>query len=308
MGVAQEIWQAFISAHPEVAKGNLSLEEVNQKMAAFVQTRNQQPQADFEGLSAHQMHLLLSDPLGAGSPIHLQQELTDSLLDQIPFFVLMEILYQHLLTHQSIKLTPKGNLPLALCRDLYERKLLVQDDIEQGITKKISEDNVHFLQALKVCLSLSPYARKQHNALYLTKTGKQAMAKERQVRFRQVHQDYTLRFNWAYLDDTQTQAGQFGWAYSLYLVERYGGEWQNTDFYAAKVQHAFPHLQEPIPSSRLTGYWLEFQRVYRWRFVQQFGSWFGFLELQKESQRSYYPDPLLMKKTPLLNQLFGFDR
>ena len=306
MGVAHEIWQAFITAHPEAAKGRLSLEEVNQKMATFIQARNQQPQLDFEGLSSQQVHMLLSDPLGAGSPIRLQHELTDSLLNQIPFFGLMEMLYQHLLTHQSIKLTPKGNLPLALCRDLYERKLLVQDDIERGITKKIAEDNVHFLQALKVCLSLSPYVKKQHNVLVLTRFGKQAMSQERALRLQQVLQDYTLRFNWAYLDDTQTQAGQFGWAYSLYLVHHYGTEWRNTNFYASKIQQAFPHLREPIQSSRLSGYWLDFERVYRWRFVQQFGRWFGLLALQKEHQRGCYPDPLLTKKTELLNQLFQF--
>lgn len=306
MGVAQEIWQAFIAAHPEAAEGHLSVEEVNQKMAAFTQARNQQPQLDFEGLSPQQMHLLLSDPLGRESLLGLQHELSDSVLDQIPFFRLMEILFQHLLTKQSIKLTPKGNLPLALCRDLYERKLLVQDDIEQGITKKISEDNVHFLQALKVCLLLGPYVKKQHNVLLLTKLGKQAMGQQRALRFRQVLQDYALRFNWAYLDDTPTQAGQFGWAYSLYLVNRYGSEWRNTDFYAIKVQQAFPHLREPIPSGRLSSYWLEFERVYRWRFVQQFGRWFGLVDLQKEGQRGYYPDPLLMQKTPLLTQLFQF--
>ena len=306
MGVAQQIWQDFISANPEVATGHLSLQEVNQKMAAFTQARNQQPLPDFEGLSPQQMHVLLSDPLGKESLLGWQHGLTDALLDQIPFFELMEVLYQQLLTHQSIKLTPKGNLPLALCRELYERKLLVQDDIERGITKKISEDNVHFLQALKVCLSLSPYAKKQHNLLSLTKQGKQAMSQQRHFRFRQVLQDYTLHFNWAYLDATQTQAGQFGWAYSLYLLHHYGSEWQNTDVYAAKVQQAFPHLREPIPSSRLSGYWLDFERVYRWRFVQQFGRWFGLVELEKEPQQGVYPDALLMKKTPLLNQLFQF--
>ncbi|MCC5612715.1 hypothetical protein LC612_40010, partial [Nostoc sp. CHAB 5834] len=167
---------------------------------------------------------------------------------------------------------------------------------------------VHFLQALKVCLSLSPYAKKCHNALYLTKAGKLALAKERPLRFGQVLQDYTLRFNWAYLDDTQSQAGQLGWAYSLYLVERYGSEWRNTDFYARKVQQAFPHLREPIRSGRLSGYEFAFERVYRWRFVQQFGRWFGLLAIEKQPRRGIYPDPLLIKKTPLLNQLFQFGR
>jgi hypothetical protein len=306
MGVAQEIWQAFIRAHPEVTSGQLSLEEVNRKMAAFTQARNQQPHPDFEGLSPEQMHTLLHDPWGTGSVLHLRDDRTDSLLDQIPFFVLMESLYQHLRTDSLIKLTPKGNLPLALCRSLYERKLLVQDDIERGITKKICEDNVRFLQALKACLSLSPYVKKRQNAFSLTKLGQQALSKERAVHVRQVLQEYTLRFNWAYLDDTPTDAGHFGWAYSLYLVHRYGTQWRDTDFYATKLLTAFPHLREPIASGRLPGYSLEFERVYRWRFVEQFASWFGLIERRKEHQPGFYDAPLLLRKTPLFDQLFHF--
>ena len=199
-------------------------------------------------------------------------------------------------------------MSLALCRSLYERKLLVQDDIERGITKKISEDNVHFLQALKVCLSLSPYVKKRQNALWPTKSGQKALGQQRRQLVQQVLQEYTQHFNWAYLDNTQTDAGQFGWAYSLYLLHRYGSEWRNTDFYAAKVLTAFPHLREPIASSRLEGFTLEFERVYRWRFVEQFASWFGLIELQKERQRAYYPDPVFIRKTPVLDQLFHFNR
>jgi hypothetical protein len=216
------------------------------------------------------------------------------------------MLLQELLTNSAIKLTPKGNLPLALCRQLYEQKLLVQDDIERGITKKISEDSVSFLQALKICLTLSPYVRKRYNILELTKAGQKVLQQDRVLRLRQLLYDYTMRFNWGYLDDTQTPAGQFGWAYSLYLVHRHGQQWQNTDFYAAKLLTAFPHLGEPIESGRLPGWSLEFERVYRWRFVEQFGLWFGLLTLQKEHGRVYYPDPLLLHRTPLLDQLFQF--
>lgn len=306
MGIAQEIWQAFITAHPEVTKGHLSLEEVNRRMNAFTQARNQQPHPDFEGLSPQQMHSLLSDPWGPQSVVRLKRDPPDALLDQVPFLVLMEVLYQELITTPSIKLTPKGNLPLALCRKLYERKLLVQDDIERGITKKISEDNVGFLQALKAGLSLSAYVKKRQNAFWLTKAGQRDLGQGRLRPLEQLLTDFTLRFNWAYLDDTQTDAGHFGWAYSLYLLHRYGTEWQETDFYAAKLLKAFPHLREPIPSGRLSGLSLEFERVYRWRFIEQFGAWFGLIEQRPERQRSYYPDPLLIRKTPLLDQLFQF--
>jgi hypothetical protein len=144
-------------------------------MDAFRQTFNQRPLSDFDNLSPHQMHPLLHDPWGEHSVMRLRDELTDELLNQIPFLVLTEMLLQELGANSAIKLTPKGNLPLALCRRLYERKLLVQDDIEQGITKKISEDNVSFLQALKVCLSLSPYFRNRHNILDLTKAGQKVL-------------------------------------------------------------------------------------------------------------------------------------
>ena len=306
MGIAQEIWQAFITAHPEVTKGDLTLQGVNRKMDAFTQARNQQPHPDFDGLSPHQMHFLLSDPWGPQSVMRLKGDEPDALLDQVPFLVLMEALFQELITTPPIKLTPKGNLPLALCRSLYERKRLVQDDIERGITKKISEDNVRFLQALKACLSLSAYVKKRQNAFWLTQAGQKALGQGRAGLLKQLLTDYTLRFNWAYLDDTQTDAGHFGWAYSLHLLHRYGTEWQETDFYATKVLMAFPHLREPIPSGRLPGLSLEFERVYRWRFIEQFACWFGLIELRQERQGSYYPDPLLIRKTPLLDQLFQF--
>lgn len=306
MGIAQDVWQAFITAYPEVTKAHLSIEEVNRKMEAFTQARNQQPHPDFEGLSPQQMHTLLNDPWGPQSMVRLQGGQPDTLLDQVPFLVLMEVLFQELMTTPPIKLTPKGNLPLALCRKLYERKLLVQDDIERGITKKIAEDNVHFLQALKACISLSAYVKKRQNAFWLTQAGQKALAQRRAGLLGQVLQDYTLRFNWAYLDDTPTQAGQFGWAYSLYLLHRYGSEWQGADFYALKVLKAFPHLREPIPSGRLSGLSLAFERVYRWRFIEQFGAWFGLIERQQECPGSYYPNPLLIRKTPLLDQLFEF--
>lgn len=306
MATTQDIWQAFLLAHPEIIPGRTSFEVINQKMNAFRQTVNQRPLSDFDNLSPHQMHTLLHDPWSDQSPVRLQDQLADEWLDQIPFLVLTEVLLGELASNVSIKLTPKGNLPLALCRQLYERKLLVQDDIERGITKKIAEDNVSFLQALKVCLTQSPYVRKRHNTLELTKAGQKAMQQDRAYRFRQLLRGYTMQFNWAYLDGAHTQAGQFGWAYSVYLFHRYGQQWQNTDYYAAKLLTAFPHLGEPIESGRLPGHSVEFKQVYRWRFVEQFGLWFGLLTLPNEPGRVYYPDPLLVQKTSLLDQLFQF--
>ncbi|MEO6285440.1 MAG: hypothetical protein ABIN80_09780 [Dyadobacter sp.] len=108
------------------------------------------------------MHVLLNNPIGQVSIIRRQATLPDNIIDQIPFFRLIDVLYS-ILQKAPIKLTSKGNLPLNVCSHLYEQKFLLQDDIEKGYTKKISEDNVVFIQALKACLLVGPDVKKRGN-------------------------------------------------------------------------------------------------------------------------------------------------
>lgn len=144
MGFADDIMQEFLAANPDAAKGRWTLQELNQKLNAFMQNRNRRPLAAFDGLSAEQMHILLKDPMGQACIIRRRPVPAGAVLDQVPFFCLIEILYG-ILSKGPLKLTPKGNLPLWVCSELYERKLLVQDDVEKGYTKKVSEDNVGFI-------------------------------------------------------------------------------------------------------------------------------------------------------------------
>lgn len=90
MGQAEELWKAFLAQHPEAATGKLTLDELNTKLAAFTQKRNQSPHADFEGLSPEQMHHLLHAPLSTHSVIRLKSSCEEAVLDKIPFFILME--------------------------------------------------------------------------------------------------------------------------------------------------------------------------------------------------------------------------
>lgn len=305
MGFADEIMREFLDAHPDAAGGRWSQEELNQKLSAFMQNRNRKPVAGFDGLSAEQMHLLLNDPFGHGSIIRRHPTPADATIDQIPFFVLIEILYG-MLSNGPIKLTPKGNLPVSVCRELYERKLLIQDDIQKGYTKKISEDNVAFIQALKACILISPDVKKRGNALSLTQSGQKSLSKERNILFWQVFDTYTTQFNWAYLDHADAQIGQFGWAYSIYLLHRYGAQEKEAGFYASKVIQAFPHLQEPVPSTRFEGFNLEPALIYRWRFVEHFAGWFGLIEIRKGTN-DVFDRQAIIQKAAIFSELFQVD-
>jgi hypothetical protein len=295
-----------LAAHPDAAKGRWSQQELNQKLNAFMQNRNRKPLAAFDGLSSQQMHLLLNDPFGQVSIIRRLLAPADAVINQSPFFCLIEILYG-ILSKGPIKLTSKGNFPLSVCNELYEGKLLVQDDIEKGYTKKISEDNVAFIRALKACILISPDVKKRGNALSFTQSGRKWSSQGRDVRFWQLFDIYSTRFNWGYLDHADSQVGHFGWAYSLYLLHRYGAQEREAGFYSSKVMQAFPHLQEPVPSPRLSGFTLEPERIYQWRFVEQFAYWFGLIELRLDPQDALFDSQLLLQKSPVFGQLFQFD-
>lgn len=160
-----------------------------------------------------------------------------------------------------------------------------------------------FIQALKACILISPDVKKRGNALSLTQLGKKSLAKNRSVLFWQVFDTYTTQFNWAYLDHANAQIGQFGWAYSIYLLHRYGAQEKEAGFYASKVIQAFPHLQEPVPSPRFEGFNLEPQLIYRWRFVEHFAEWFGLIEIRKDINDVFERQALIQKST-VFGELF----
>ena len=54
--------------------------------------RNNSPIDDFEGLSANQAHYLLHYPFSERSPLQFQKQISDEVLDKVPFLRLTEVL------------------------------------------------------------------------------------------------------------------------------------------------------------------------------------------------------------------------
>jgi hypothetical protein len=255
------------------------------------------------------MHFVLHDPFNPQSPVRPKDHYPDEVLDRVLFFGLMETLYAELEDRGQIRLTPKGNLPLDVCRRLYERKLLTQDDIESGTTKRVSEDNVVFIQALKACLSLGGLVKKRDNAFSFTQAGQKTLARGRSALFVQLLRDYTSRFSWAYLDGADApQAGQMGWAYSLRLLHRYGTDWQPADFFSERFLRAFPVFNQPVPSTVFANAHIPFASVYEWRFLRKFAAWFGPRRTPAAQRLGVVPYPLWVRSTPLLDEVFTFGK
>ncbi|PSL18076.1 hypothetical protein, partial [Dyadobacter jiangsuensis] len=140
---------------------------------------------------------------------------------------------------------------------------------------------------------------------YWPKTDSPTIKSEEEPNFSEIP-TYTTQFNWAYLDHADAQIGQFGWAYSIYLLHRYGAQEKEAGFYASKVIQAFPHLQEPVPSTRFEGFNLEPALIYRWRFVEHFAGWFGLIEIRKGTN-DVFDRQAIIQKAAIFSELFQVD-
>lgn len=69
MSMSQEIWKEFVKKYPQANSGKLSIEQINVLMAEYIEKRNASAVDDFDGLTPHQMHLLLHYPLAEDSPL-----------------------------------------------------------------------------------------------------------------------------------------------------------------------------------------------------------------------------------------------
>ncbi|MGI4736190.1 MAG: hypothetical protein ACRYG7_13520 [Janthinobacterium lividum] len=123
------------------------------------QRYNATPLADFCGLSPAQMHQLLFHPLEPGGVVQLRAEVSDEVLDQIPFLRLTEAFLRLLHREGGIRVTPLGALPLKYLRELYAMGFILEPGVEMGIHKLHREIDSLALTTLHQTTRLAGLAR-----------------------------------------------------------------------------------------------------------------------------------------------------
>jgi hypothetical protein len=112
---------------------------------------------------------------------------------------------------------------------------------------------------------------------------------------------YCKKFNWAYFDGYELEnIGRLGCGFSIYLLNQYGNDVRQTDFYAKKYFTAYPMLIEDI-HPRYGTVESYINRCYSYRMVEQFGMLTGII---KKIGVHKYGEPKFIQKSELLNLLF----
>jgi hypothetical protein len=278
--------------------------DLNKDIEAEIILKNNTPLDDFLGLTPTEIHNIIYDPLDNDSIIRLNDNIDENTLDQIPLFKISEEYLRIIQRDKQIKLTPLGALPKKVMVELYDKRILLDEHIESGLTKLWKEQDCISIMSARYTLELSGLVKKAAGKLILTKKGIELLKKEnRHQLFKEFFLGFTDKFSWGFNDGYPEQPiGQFAWLFSIYMLDKYGDQSRKIDFYAEKYLKAFPDFITYF-TERYSSIKNQFIRCYGIRAFDRFLLWFGFVSVDRKQTYSD-SDFDEYKKTDLLRKVF----
>jgi hypothetical protein len=282
--------------------------DIYKQIETEVLLRNNSPIADFENLSPSSFHYILYDTYNENSPVHFQNNIENETLDRVPLFRVAEDFLRIIEREKFIKLTPLGALPKKVIVELYDKKYIYDLLIESGITKLWKEQDCIAILSTKIVTEIAGITKKASNKMTLTKKGTSFLKLEnRQVFFELFLSTFADKFNWGFNDNyPEKPIGQIGWTFSIYLLEKYGKEFQSDSFYAEKYLKALPNLVNQFETDGLRTQREKFIDCYGIRTFERFLEWFGLVETKSETKKKW-SEELHIKPTEILTKVFKID-
>ena len=283
--------------------------DIYKKIAAEVLLRNNSPVANFENLSPINFHYIIYDTYNQRSPVHFHKHIENETLDKVSLFRLAEDFIRIIERENFIKLTPLGALPKKVMVELYNKKYIYDELIESGITKLWKEQDCIAILSTKIVTEIAGIIKKAHGRMILTKKGKSFLKLEnRQPFFELFMSTFADKFNWGFNDGyPEKPIGQLGWTFTIFLLGKYGNEFQSDYFYSEKYLKAFPNLLNEFETNGFTSQQEQFASCFSVRTFRRFLEWFGLVETDREI-RNKWNDPLKIKATEILTEIFKIDK
>lgn len=281
--------------------------KIPDNIEANILLRNNSPIDDFLGLSPTEIHHLLYDTFSDKSLIQFRDDIDDETLDQIPLFRIAEEFLKIIQRDKQIKLTPLGALPKKVMVELYDKRFLLEELVENGISKLWREEDSISIRSARFATELAGLVKKVKGKLTLTKTATKLLETNNRLQiFKQFFQAFTDKFMWSFNDGYSEQPiGQLGWAFSFIMLDKFGEQPQTADFYADKYLRAFPKFISFFRHDFSTPE-RQFYRCYGLRTFDRFFLWFGFVTVDK--QKIFLDlDHDKLKRTELVKRIFKID-
>jgi hypothetical protein len=121
--------------------------------------RNNTPLDDFLGLTPAEVQYLIYEPLSDKSPVRYSEGIDNKTLDGIPVFRIIEEYLKIIKRDMHIKLTPLGALPKKIMVELYNKKILTDENIESGIVKLWKEQDCIAIMSARLATEFAGLVR-----------------------------------------------------------------------------------------------------------------------------------------------------
>ncbi len=268
---------------------------------------NNRPIEDFEGYSPNEMMYVIYDLFHQDSVVKLHKEIDYDVLNQIPFLLQVKYLMSILYEKKELKLTKNGALPVKMVSDIYNQGFIKDDMIESGISKLYKESDSSIIELTRVIPELAGLIKKRSGLLTLTKKGLDIFEKKNFAElFRLIFTSYIQKFNWSYFDGYESEtAAQMGFGFSLILLDKYGDDFQPTDFYSSKYLKAFPFILEDFVDDEFYSVDKQLHNCYKVRTFERFLNYFNLIEI---TPKKHLRDVFQVKKSIIFNELITIEK
>lgn len=295
-------FQSIVTAFFEQSGPVSSLDEANAHIATLQADNNETPKRAFCGLSPIAMAEVLYKPFATPERILFHPTTNHEQYSDL-FRVARQIM--HFIKTNPIKATGKGNLPLAICRELiplFDRGGYDQLILSDGRFR--SEEDLQPLHHVRLLLEIAGLLTTDKSRFQVTPDGQRLQSPEHQSDlYFFLFKAATTQFNWAYFDGyPDFHSIQQGWLFSLYLLDCYGSELRPADFYARLFLDAFPQdLGDPDIGERDPVDSLK--RCFILRTLTRWAEPLGLCRMERHKRENQYGYEEHVIATPLLREL-----
>jgi hypothetical protein len=251
--------------------GDSSIDVLNQQFEIIQNRYNNTGQDRFDGLSPEQMQGLLYARWGENL-ITINPQKFDG--NDMPIIKQIKYFLNIINKNHEIPLTKVGNIPPAIVKDIYSQKFITDRIIESGIIKLTKETDVRNIVMMKILCKIAGLARIRNNKMFLTKKAEKIINSN--DLFEYLFEATCNKYNWAYFDSFVNETiGQFGYNYTLYLIDKYGNDWRDESFYADLYFKAFDHFKDDDEYYML-------KECYAHRVLNQVLKYYGLIEYENK--------------------------
>ncbi len=275
--------------------------------AAEPQAEIDRPLEQFVGLSSTQLHRLLKFPFDSSELVCFPESLAGQ--PEAPIVTLFTLLIEAI-GEKGLKPTAKGNLPQKFCREaalVYRGQQACGEGSETGTIYK--EQDFLDLHVTRLMAERADLIGKQEGRFVLSDKCRTLIAQGGMAAvYPLLLRTGAVEFSWGCRDRYQELPFmQYAFLFSLYLLSRFGNDWQSATFYQDHFLRAFPLLIDEMkaPGSEISPE-QALRSCYTLRTLDHFAGFFGLVTLEPTEGKEVHAPEYRLRKTPLFDQAVQF--